>query len=347
MSQSCLDCRPPTNDPLDRRHILPLASLLLTACAQPDLRRHSAEAALVWIDTDPSVGIPERDVDDGLALIQAFHSPELQIVGISTVFGNAPLTQADPIARDLTTRFGPAGLPVYSGSAGTADLGRETPASRALAAVLKARPLIVLALGPVTNLATVLMNHPELGRQISAVVAVAGRRPGQRFTTGTSNPKAHRDFNFEQDPKAFEILLASRIPLTLAPFEISSKVWIRDKDLQRLERAGQAPRYLAAAARGWLGLWKRTFGVDGFNPFDTLAVAVLATPNLVLCETLPTRIETLPDDVTEESMQGTKAPEKRYLLAAQGLTSNRFVRYCHAADPAYKDDLLRRLMRGD
>jgi inosine-uridine nucleoside N-ribohydrolase len=59
----------------------------------------------VWIDTDPSVqqeGVHE--VDDGFALVQAFRSPELQIRGVSVVFGNAPLDQAFPSAQEIMKR---------------------------------------------------------------------------------------------------------------------------------------------------------------------------------------------------------------------------------------------------
>ena len=66
-----------------------------------------AEPIPVWIDTDPAVGEPERDVDDGLALVQAFHSPELDIRGVSVVFGNAPLDRGLPIARRLVGEYGP------------------------------------------------------------------------------------------------------------------------------------------------------------------------------------------------------------------------------------------------
>ena len=79
----------------------------------------------VWIDTDPAIGIPNCDVDDGLALIQAFHSPELRIRGVSAVFGNAPLEQAYPLAREVCERFGPPGLPVLEGAASKSDLGRD------------------------------------------------------------------------------------------------------------------------------------------------------------------------------------------------------------------------------
>src|ERR687897_1658469 len=110
----------------------------------------------VWIDTDPAVGEPERDVDDGLALIQAFNSPELAIRGISVVFGNAPLDRGLPIARQLVRDFGPPGVRVFAGAAAAGDLGTETEASRALTGALRSEPLTILALGPATNVATVL-----------------------------------------------------------------------------------------------------------------------------------------------------------------------------------------------
>jgi hypothetical protein len=102
--------------------------------------------------------------------------------------------------------------------------------------------LTILALGPVTNIATVLRKHPDLGARITRVIAVAGRRPGQRFTTGTSNPNGHRDFNFELDPEGFQVLLDSKVEIVLAPFEISSKIWLTAEDLDRLAASTPTPR---------------------------------------------------------------------------------------------------------
>lgn len=297
----------------------------------------------VWIDTDPAVGVPDRDVDDGFALLQAFHSPELDIRGVSVVFGNAPLAQAWPVGRDIVKRFGPRGLRAYRGAAGDLQLGVETPASQALAAVLRRDSLVVLVLGPATNVATVLKNHPELSSHMVRIVAVAGRRPGQRFTTGTVNHAGHRDFNFEQDAQAFRILLASTVPITLAPFEISSKIWMTEDDLAGLSQGSSGARWIVGPARRWLALWKRTFGVDGFNPFDTLAIARVVTPSLLACEMLPARIEVGPDDVTEPRMQGTTPSQKPYLLVSRNFSPVRPIEYCGSAAPEFKADLLRRL----
>lgn len=298
----------------------------------------------VWIDTDPAVGVADRDVDDGFALLQAFHSPEIVVRGVSVVFGNAPLAQAWPIGLRIVGRFAPPAVRAYRGAARASQLGTETAATRALAAALRREPLIVLVLGPATNVATVLKNHPELRPRILRVVAVAGRRPGQRFTTGTTNPKGHRDFNFEEDPEAFRVLLASAVPLTLTPFEISSKVWLRLPDLDAMARADATTEWIVRPARKWLGLWTRTFGVDGFNPFDTLAVARVTSPSLLTCETLPARIDVLPDDATEARVQGTTVSSKPYLLVSRDFRAPAVaVEYCYDSADSFKADLLRRI----
>ena len=324
--------------------VLAVASM---AQSQVDAQPQSARTpTAVWIDTDPAVGVTDRDVDDGIALWQAFASPEIEVRGVSVVFGNAALAQAWPIGRRLVRELGPAGLGVYRGAAAASDLGRETSASRALTAALVKEPLVVIALGPATNVATVLRRHPELGARIIRLVAVAGRRPGQRFTTGTVNRSGHRDFNFEEDPDAFRVVLASPVPLTLAPFEISSAVWMTAADLDRLAQGPPRSRWIVQAGRQWLRLWERTFGVDGFNPFDALAIARITSPGLLACDALPARIEDLPDDVTEPRMQGTTAARKPYLLVSRdGQPGARDVEYCFAAAPEFKNDLLTRLMR--
>jgi pyrimidine-specific ribonucleoside hydrolase len=289
----------------------------------------------VWIDTDPSVAPGGKEIDDGVALLQAFASPELRIHGVSIVFGNAGLQAATRIGREIVTRFGPKGLGVHPGAASAAALGVETAASRALASALRRRRMTILVLGPATNIATVLKNHPELAGRIDAIVAVAGRRPGQRFVAGPKQQAPFRDLNFELDPPAFQVILDAKVPVTLAPWEISSKVWITGADLA----AGRTPGldWLRAPALDWLALWKNQFGADGFNPFDSLAVGVLVDRQDLLCETLSARIEDAPSDTSPAQ------EPKPYLHVRPEVANGRAVTYCYGVTPLFKDHLLGRL----
>lgn len=298
----------------------------------------SAAPRAVWIDTDPSVAPGGHEIDDGIALLQAFHSPELAIRGVSIVFGNADLPTADRIGRYIVSHFGPAGLPVYTGAGSAAGIRRDTQATRALATALRRERLTILALGPATNIAALLKLHPELAPRIDEIVAVAGRRPGQRFTAGAPNGPSFRDLNFEMDPEAFQILLDANVKLTFAPWEVSSKVWLTRQDLEPLAPHNPGVAWLMPAALDWLKLWKTQFGAGGFNPFDALAVGYLLDPGDLACSTLKMRIERAPDDIAP----GASAPEKPYLLVRES-GDGREVKYCHTAASAFKDHLLQRL----
>ena len=275
-------------------------------------------ATPVWIDTDPSVEAGGHEVDDGFALVQAFHSPELNIRGISAVFGNAPLEKAFPIAQEVARRFGPPHLMVYRGASSAAELGQPSDASRAIAAALRKERLAILAIGPVTNIATVLKLHPELRGRIARIIAVAGRRPGQEFRAANGAPP-FRDFNFEMDPAAFQVILDSRVPLVLTGWEVASHVWLTGSDIAGIP-------YLEQPARDWLKVWKTRFGVDAFNPFDTLAVGYAIAPAGFRCEEVPVKID------------------GGQLLASKKLAAASHALYCSEPAADFKADLLRRII---
>lgn len=303
---------------------------------------HSSAAIAIWIDTDPSLAHGGHEVDDGLALIQAFRAPELSVRGISVVFGNAPLKAAFPVGERLVRDFGPPHLPVYRGAASAQQRGMETDASRALADALSRENLTILAIGPVTNIATVLQNHPDLRPHVNEVIAVAGRRPQQRFL---ASPQAQpfQDFNFEKDPEAFRLLLDSGVPLVLAPWEVSSKIWVHHDDLEKIRASSPSMHWVADAALDWLALWKQNFGTGGFNPFDTLAVGYARAPSSFSCETLPIAIRVLPDDTVRSN--DPHIPRKPYLIAGRAINSNRSARYCYQAPTGFASELVQLLSK--
>lgn len=308
------------------------AVLGLAGCASLPDAVAAKEKTLIWIDTDSAFGVPGFDVDDAWAIVAAFHSPDLEVVGVSAVFGEAPLNEAYAVAGELTGRFGPAGLTVVPGAAGPWQLGRETNASVTLEKALEHQPLKILALGPLTNVATVLLRHPELHGKIVEIVAVAGRRPGERLSWGTADSKEAADLNFERDPDAMRVVLsAADVPLTLVPLETSSKVFVNETDLDRLSIGGEAARVLSGPSRDWLALWRRDYGLPGFPPFEAAAAMYLSTPVLLRCPMEPAEVV-------------LSLPEGPYLLVSSSFTGIRPVRYCSWLSPYYKESLLRRIL---
>ncbi len=259
-----------------------VAALWLLCCGYA-----SAETA-VWIDTDPAICAPWREVDDAFALVLAFHSPELRVVGISSTYGNAALPRTTAVARDLVRRFGAsahlAAGEVYPGAASPRDRAVPTQATEALAAALRTRKLTYLALGPLTNLATFLQLHPELARKIERVVFVGGRSADRPLRFGPRPTFPIHDANVLKDPASVALVLRAGIPLTLASVETAPALPLTAADLQQLRASGPAGDYLYRQTRVWLWFWTGFVREKGGLAFDLLAVLPVIRPGLLRTE---------------------------------------------------------------
>ncbi|MBI4533714.1 MAG: nucleoside hydrolase [Candidatus Melainabacteria bacterium] len=275
----------------------------------------------VVVDTDVAVGIPERDVDDALAIIMAANSASIELCGITLTYGNDSLKNVERSMTELGSVAGLAKVKIAAGARSCEDLGKDTAATALLAEIAQGGRMTVLCLGPATNLASFVEADKDLASQIDEVVLVAGRRRGQRFRTG-NYARSHPDLNFENDPEAVRRLLNCRLKLVFAPFEVSSKVWITDHILDLIECNGtETARYLVDKCSPWLAFWRQTFStqlrlIDGFNPFDCLAVAWLTDQDLLFWEEVEMLIDEDNYDAGEMMVQGTSG-SKKYLHAQQ------------------------------
>ncbi len=257
----------------------------------------AASERALWIDTDPACAIGStHDVDDCWAIIAALRADNLQVIGLSTVFGNTDLGKATATAQALLDMVaihepGHPLPPVTQGASQPIRHQREIPAAvNELAKSLTTQRLTVLALGPLTNTALLLREHPDLIAHIEAIVAVAGQQPDQVFRVGNT-PIVHlHDFNVRKDPEAFEIVLRSGIPIFLIPFEVAQHVVVTRTDIRTLEQRGGLDAWLASRSRPWLEFWETGLGATGFFPFDALAVAYLVTPKDFSCHDIPARV---------------------------------------------------------
>jgi inosine-uridine nucleoside N-ribohydrolase len=240
----------------------------------------------IWIDCDPSIDF--HDVDDGFALWQSFLAPTVQVVGVSTVFGNDLATTTLSMAQKLVDVFSNRHLEVFQGALSKNDLGRPTAASVKILEAAASYNLTIVALGPLTNIATAVMNDISNAFQTTQVIAVAGRRKGVAFKVGRTKQLV-RDLNFELDIESFRVILLSHIPLTLIPFELSSSVTITSADIHFLSSALVANphqptiQWLLNSSLNWIRKWENSFNISGFHPFDTLAVGYVISPDIFSC----------------------------------------------------------------
>jgi len=296
----------------------------------------------VWIDADLAVGMKRinrpgySDVDDGYAVLQLLNAKNVDIKGMSTVFGNSSIENAFTIGKYISTEFAANKIEVYRGAAKAIDLDSvvTNDAVEAMAAALQKEPLIILAIGPATNVGLLLLKYPELKTQIKEVVLVAGRRtPTDYFKIGNKGRHA-KDLNFDLDNNAFRLLFENEVPVVLCPFEISSKVWIGQKDLNELKTDNPATKWLAEASEPWLAQWLDQ-GATGFNPFDVLASHYIIAPEDIVMEPLKARLELHPDDTVKEN---DKQVFKQYLLCDKKVGTP--ITYCYDVVPAYHQKLI-------
>jgi purine nucleosidase/pyrimidine-specific ribonucleoside hydrolase len=262
----------------------------------------------VLIDTDPGI-------DDALALLLAFRSPEWRVEALTTVAGNVPVELGTanarrlagvgrvapvlapgargPLAGSLVTATHVHGDDGLGGLAGGLPEGR-VEAHRGDAADLLiacarrwAGELVVVALGPLTNLALSLERNREALAGVRAVIVMGG-------SAGVGgNVTAAAEFNVFVDPEAANAVLAAGLPLTLVPLDVTGQVVWPAARIDRLAegRETSVPGLAAALARRGLALARAT-GAPGLVMHDPLAVAVALDPSLVEAPWLPVAVET-------------------------------------------------------
>ncbi len=305
----------------------------------------------VWVDTDLTIGhrnglIGFCDVDDGYAITALLRSQEVEVMGISSTLGNGDdIKLTTQLTKQFIANYGPNSVEVFQGQPEKLRDNKSTDSLsdgvKQLAEALREDRLTILSIGSATNIASLLLNYPELEAQIDEVIVVAGRRNcDQHFVSGHWQPKPFRDLNFEYDVHAYEVLLKSKLDLTLVPYEVCNKIWIQPHDLVRLGEANNVGRFLAEHSLGWMIEWEALFGANGFNPFDMVAAGYAINPDFFTYQEWDAVIETAPDDTGRTS-------SKPYLLCSENIRSGRKVRYCTDVNSDCKPFLLDRICTHD
>lgn len=254
------------------------------------------------IDTDVALGIHHegrpRDIDDGFAIVEALNVPDIDLRGVTTVFGNAPHAQVLEVARELID-LKAAEVPVVPGASEalpqdpSASLPPPNAAVEFMAGVLRAQPLAVAAIGPLTNLGLLAHHYPEAAANITQLIMVAGRSRDSAFYIGDAGPV--QDFNFENDVRAAALALNCGAPVVLAGFELTSQVTITRDDLQTIQAVGtNTAEYFYRNSLEWCDYWTATFPDDaGFHPWDSAAIAWLRHPEYFATEQRGYRLQDL------------------------------------------------------
>ena len=299
----------------------------------------------IWIDTDIMMGLPERgprEVDDGITLIMALAQPNISIVGISLI---TELEYGQKVTKQILEYYAShREIPIYKGSDLCDNLGEETPATLAMAAALKKEKLTILALGPATNVATVIKNNPELVGQINEIVFCAGRTTGYAFQPGLRQNTVG-DYNFERDVESFRVVLNSGVKVVLSGFQCSEYVLLSKRDTEFLANGNKADMWLSSMLIPWQERAINVFGIPGFIPYDTTPLGYLTHPEYFLIEKdMPVVINYRENDATI----GHNRPEmKHYLEAGHEYTSKWKVDFAYRTLPGFNEIVIESLSAPD
>lgn len=301
-------------------------------------------AKRIWFDTDIMIGLPERaprEVDDGVTLIMALRQPSVEIVGISLI---TVVDYGYEVTNKLLNWYNKTGkeIPVYKGSDSANDVGAENDATLALAAALRKEKLSILALGPNTNIATVLKNHPELATQIEEIVFCIGRTPGLVFKPGLGN-YAVADYNFDKDVESMRIILDTNIPLLFSGFECSSSILLGPVDIDRLNEGTEGDKWVYDQLMPWIQRGSELFGSEGFIPYDCTPLGYFTYPEyFAYYDDIPAQINVLPNDAP---MNGRDPRvEKPYLEVSYDFPSTRKVKYAYRTLPGFEEIIIKSLL---
>ncbi len=312
-----------------------------------------SEVIPLVIDTDPALGLMREghpsDVDDGFAIVEAINSDRIDLKGVTVTFGNAPLDAALGVARELIRLKG-VDVPVLGGAAHAMPQrdgkGEITPAVEFLGELLQRERLRIAAIGPLTNIGTLLQHRPELAERIDEVVIVAGRSRDRRFYLGDVGPV--RDFNFENDVRAAELLLSSGVPVVLAGFELSSRVVITQRDLDRIRaHSSETAEYLYQNSQAWCAYWTETFfSDDGFHPWDSAAIAWLLRRELFETEARSWRIRDVALTAQEREGNPDNSPDSVTWLECDAEFPGPKHTYCTGFKPGKTEVFVNHVMDG-
>ncbi|HXA60498.1 MAG TPA: nucleoside hydrolase [Streptosporangiaceae bacterium] len=259
----------------------------------------------VIIDTDPGL-------DDALALLLALGSPELDLIGVTTVAGNTSLANTTANALRILELAGRTDVPVAAGAArglireaprtaeyvhgsdGLGGLPLPPPSTRPVDAhavdfmaerlLASPEPVTIIGIGPLTNIALLVATHPEAAARIGRLVVMGGVARG-----GNSTPTS--EFNVWTDPEAAYRVFAAGLPLTMVGLDVTDRSVVTPQDVDVLRTGGRIAGFVADAVDFYSRFHQDRYGTTDTYQHDALAVAEVIAPGIVHTSHLYVEVE--------------------------------------------------------
>jgi inosine-uridine nucleoside N-ribohydrolase len=245
----------------------------------------------VLVDCDPGH-------DDAIALLLALASPEVELLGVTTVAGNQTLAKTTANAIRVLDFLGRDDIPVARGADrpllrepfvaayvhGETGLDgpdlpppqREPLEQHAVDFLAEHAPgATLVAVGPLTNVALLLARYPDARPE--RIVLMGG-------SIGLGNVTPAAEFNIWADPEAAAQVFASGLEVTMVGLDVTHEALLLDEDVERLRTSGRTGRMVAELYDFFHRFHARTYGFAGSPIHDAVALAHVFRPDLVQTE---------------------------------------------------------------
>ena len=253
-------------------------------------------ATKIILDTDPGH-------DDAIALLLALASPELELLGVTTVAGNQTLEKTTANALKILEFVERTDVPVHAGAPrplvrdpwaaeyvhGETGLdGPDLPEPRTqpadghaidfiAGAVEEKEGVVLVPVGPLTNIGLLLARYPGIEDRIARIVLMGG-------SAGAGNVTPGAEFNVWADPEAAHRVFTSGIEVTMIGLDVTHKALLVPERVEGLRETGRVGRLVAELYDFYHGHHVRTYGWEGSPVHDALAVGHVIRDGLVTTE---------------------------------------------------------------
>lgn len=252
--------------------------------------------------------------DDAIAWVLANASPILDIRAITTVCGNQTIEKTTYNTLRICTLIG-LNVPVAKGAVkpliknpiispnvhGQSGLdGPKLPEpsfepSELDAVTLMAKiieesnePITLVPTGPLTNIATLFLAHPELKGKIDHIYIMGGG-----IHHGNWAPAA--EFNIQVDPEAADIVFRGGVPITMAGLDVTEKAQIYPEEFDIIRNLGNPVAKTVAEWFDFFFQYHKSKGYKGATVHDAVAVAVITHPEIFDIKDMYVQVETKGD----------------------------------------------------
>jgi inosine-uridine nucleoside N-ribohydrolase len=248
----------------------------------------------ILLDCDPGH-------DDAIALLLALASPEVELIGVTTVHGNQTLEKTTVNALKLLEFIGRTDVPVAAGAERpirreafvaeyvhgesgmdgptlppptTTPVGEHAVDFIARTVLESSEPVTLVPTGPLTNIGLFLARHPAAAARVERIVLMGG-------AIGEGNVTPAAEFNIWCDPEAADRVFSSGLDVTMIGLDVTHQAIFGPEPTARLRDAGRVGAMVAELLEFYGRFHKASYGWDGSPIHDAVAMAHAFRPGIV------------------------------------------------------------------